>query len=105
MFTRIVQCNVKSDSVPTVQDALVQQVIPLIRQQPGFVDVVESLNSETGQFVCMSIWKTQEDSDRWGEKLGQLAPALQPLVEGKVTVSTGKLETSTAHNVAAGKAA
>lgn len=105
MFTRIVQCNVKKASVPTVQDALAKQVVPLIRQQPGFVDLVESLNPETGQFVCMSIWKTQEDSDRWGQKFGEVASGLQPLVEGQVAVSTGKLETSTAHKVAAGKAA
>jgi heme-degrading monooxygenase HmoA len=91
--------------VPDVQNALEKQVIPLLRQQQGFVDVVESLNSETGQFVCMSIWKTQEDSERWGEKFTQLAAGLQPLVEGQVTVSTGRLETSTPHNVAHGKAA
>ncbi len=105
MHTRIVQCNIKPEHVQEIRQALNQDVIPLIQKQPGFVDVVESLNPETGQFVCMSIWKTKEDSERWGEQFNKIAAGLGPKVAGAVSVNTGQLETSTAHRVAAGKAA
>ncbi|MGH9531628.1 MAG: antibiotic biosynthesis monooxygenase family protein [Terriglobales bacterium] len=105
MQTRIVQCNIKPEHVQEVRSALNQDVIPLLRKQPGFVDVVESLNAETGQFVCMSIWANKDDSERWGEKFNQIAAGLAEKVAGTISVSTGELETSTAHQVAAGKAA
>ena len=106
MITRIVQCQLKTDRIEQARQALLTEVHPKLRQQPGFVDVIESLDPATGKFVCMTLWKTPEDVRKYDEKtFPEIAQKLTPLVNGEVTVDTLTVENSTIHRIAQGKAA
>ena len=106
MFTRIVQCHLKNQRLDEARQALNNEVIPQLRRQPGFIDVIESLEPQTGQFVCMTLWNTREDADRYGQtEFPKTATRLRDFIADEPTVNTLQVETSTVHNIAKGKAA
>jgi heme-degrading monooxygenase HmoA len=107
MYTRIVQCDVKKERISDLRKALPDQVHPILRKQTGFVDVIETLDENTGQFVCMSLWRTREDADRFGKSNDWrlIQENLVPLAATEPTLRTHAVENSTAHQIRAGKAA
>jgi hypothetical protein len=106
MITRIVQCQLKTDRLDQARQALTTEVHPKLRQQPGFVDVIESLDPQTGKFVCMTLWRTPEDVRKYDENtFPEIAQRLTPFAASDFTVDTLTVENSTIHRIAQGKAA
>lgn len=106
MISRITEVTVNPNKLNEVRRALDTQVIPTLKAQPGFVDAVESLDPATGQLVCVSLWKTREDADRFGQQVfPELGEKLQPLALEQPRVRTLEVQTSTVHKIAASKAA
>ena len=106
MFSRVVNATIRTDKLNEFKQTLNTKFIPRLKQQPGFVDLVESVDTQTGQFVCLSVWKTQQDVDRYSTTLFQeIAQTLGPLMTEPPKVHSGRVENSTVHKVAAGQAA
>lgn len=106
MYSRVLQCHVQPNKFDEFRTALNNTVLPELENQPGFVDVLETSDAATGEFVCVSLWETREDADRWGNTtFNELARDLAPLLAGPPTVRTLQVETSSMHNIAKGKAA
>lgn len=104
MISRIVTCNVKPDKLNEFRNALNQRFLPRIQQQRGFVDLVESLDTGTGTFVCSTFWNTKQDVENYDNTLFQeVANALTPYLEHQPTVQTLNVENSTVHNISAGR--
>ncbi len=104
MISRIVTCNIRPEKLNEFRTALNQQFLPRIQKQHGFVDVVESIDTNTGTFVCNTFWNTRQDVETYENTLFQeISQALTPLLEGEPTVQTLNVENSTVHNIAAGK--
>jgi hypothetical protein len=106
MFSRIVNCTIDPSRVNEFRSALNNQFLPRIQAQPGFVDNIESLDATTGEFSCVTLWKTASDVERYDSGLFQeVATALTPLLKSEPRVQTLPVENSSAHQVRAGKAA
>jgi quinol monooxygenase YgiN len=106
MISRIVDCNVKPDKLDQFKQTLNGTYLSRIKSQPGFVDVVESVDPDSGHFVCMTLWKGKNDVEKYDSGLFQeVASALGPLMTGPPKVHTLEVENSTPHKIAAGKAA
>jgi quinol monooxygenase YgiN len=106
MISRIVDINVKTENLDQFTSALNEKYIPRIKQQPGFVDLIESIDRETGHFVCMTLWKSKEDVARYDSGLFQeIAGALVPLASTQPTVHTMQVENATTHNLSKGSSA
>lgn len=106
MISRIVDCNVKPDKLDALRSKLNTDFLPRIKQQTGFVDVIESVDPDTGHFVCNTFWKTQNDVKQYDSTLFQeIATALTPLLTAPPNVSTLQVENSTPHKITAGKTA
>jgi hypothetical protein len=106
MFSRIINCTVDTSRVNDFRTALNNEFLPRIQSQPGFVDNIESLDVTTGQFCCVTLWKTASDVERYENGLFQeVATAISPLLKGTPTIQTLPVENSSAHSVRAGKAA
>jgi len=106
MFSRIVNCTISPAKVNEFRAALNNQFLPRIQSQPGFVGNIESLDPATGQFNCVTLWKTASDVENYDKGLFQeVAAALVPLLQGSPTVQTLPIENSSAHNIKAGAAA
>lgn len=106
MISRIITCTVNRNRVNEFRSALNNLFLPRIQSQPGFIDNIESLDSNTGQFCCMTLWQTMADVENYDVGLFQeVAEALGPLMEGNPSVQTLPVENSSIHGVSAGRAA
>lgn len=104
MISRIVTCNVKGDKLNEFRNALNQRFLPRIQQQRGFVDLVESIDTNTGTFVCNTFWNTKQDVEQYDSTLFQeISNALTPYLQTQPIVETLSVENSTVHNISAGK--
>ena len=106
MYSRTVTCKIDPSMIDEFRDALNGEFLPRIQAQPGFVDNIESLDTKTGEFCCTTLWKSESDVKNYDSSLFQeIAANLAPLMVEGPSVKTLPVENSSAHRVAAGKAA
>jgi quinol monooxygenase YgiN len=106
MYSRIITCTIDKAKVNDFRKDLNEKFLPQIQSQPGFVDNIESLDPATGQFSCMTLWKTAADVEHYDNGLFQeIASKLSPLMKGSPSIQTLPVENSSAHHVKAGRAA
>ena len=106
MYSRTVSCTIDPSKVNEFKNELNNELLPRIQAQKGFVDNLESLDPTTGEFSCTTLWETKSDVDNYDKGLFQdIAAQLGPLMKEGPTVKTLPVENSSAHRVAAGKAA
>jgi quinol monooxygenase YgiN len=104
MISRIVSCTIKPEKISEFRTALKSEVLPAITRQPGFVDLVESLDTESGTFVCTTLWNTRQDVERYDQTLfPELAQKLVPLLNGQPDIKTLTVENSTVHEISSGE--
>jgi heme-degrading monooxygenase HmoA len=62
--------------------------------------------TEADKVVALSFWKTKEDADSYSvEQYAQIRELIEHQAHASPKVHTFKVETSTAHKIARGKAA
>jgi|ERR1700751_984550 heme-degrading monooxygenase HmoA len=106
MYSRIVSCTIDPSRVGEFKNALNNQFLPRIQAQPGFIENIESLDPATGQFNCVTLWRSEADVKNYDKGLFQeVATKLGPLMQGGPTVQTLPVENSSAHQIQAGRAA
>ena len=104
MISRIVNCNVTPNKLNDFTTRLSTTHVPRIKNQPGFVDIIESVDPNNGNFVCMTLWRTKQDVDRYEKGLFQeIAQDLTPYLTTEPEVQTLNVENSTAHHIERGK--
>ena len=54
MISRIIHCVINPARVDEFRTELNGQILPRIQEQKGFVDNIESLDTATGQFCCLT---------------------------------------------------
>jgi heme-degrading monooxygenase HmoA len=105
MFSRIVSCTINPTKITEFKNALNHQFLPRIQTQPGFVDNIESLDPTTGQFTCLTLWKTKSDVEKYDTGLfKEITAGMTPLLQAGPTVQTLPVENSSVHHVKAGMA-
>ncbi|MDT8068921.1 MAG: hypothetical protein ROO76_12225 [Terriglobia bacterium] len=106
MISRIITCTIDPGRVNEFRSALNSDFLPRIQSQRGFIDNIESLDPNTGQFCCITLWSSQADVENYDSGLFQeVAVSLGPLMQGNPSVQTLPVENSSIHGVSAGKAA
>ena len=106
MISRIVSCTIDPAKVAEFKTAINNEFLPRIQAQPGFVENIESLDPATGQFSCVTVWKSQADVDNYDNGLFQeVAAAITPLLKETPSISTLPVENSSTHKIKAGAAA
>ena len=106
MISRIVSCNVKPEKIADFRHALKNEVLPAISSEPGFVDLVESFDTASGEFVCTTLWNTHADVENYDKGLFQdVAQRLIPMVNGQPEIKTLEVENSTVHDIRSGRSA
>lgn len=106
MVSRMVTCKIDPSMIKEFRSTLNGDFLPRIQAQPGFVDNIESLDRETGEFCCTTLWKSEADVKNYDRGLFQeIAASLAPLMIEGPSVKTLPVENSSIHRVAAGKAA
>ena len=107
MFTRIVECYVKSDRKQDFREKMKALVLPLLQSQPGFVDLLAlSSEDEPDRLVSISLWTSRADAERFhDEHYEEIMESVRPLLQGEPSIELYNVDASTAHQTAASKAA
>jgi heme-degrading monooxygenase HmoA len=107
MFTRIVEVTAKSGKAKELSNTINDKVLPILKKQTGFVDeTVLVSDPEPNRVLALSFWNTREDAKRYQqEQYPAIHEMVRHLLETEPLVRTFNVDSSTTHNIAAGKAA
>jgi quinol monooxygenase YgiN len=106
MIARIVTCTVAPSKVAEFRALLNNTLLPKVQSQPGFVENVEALDPNTGQFSCTTLWQSRSDVENYDNSIfPEIAAKMSPLLNGNPTVQTLPVENSSTHRVRAAAAA
>jgi heme-degrading monooxygenase HmoA len=107
MYTRVVELTSKSGKARELCNTIDDKVLPILKRQAGFVDeAVMASDTESNRVLAVSFWHEREDAQRYErEQFDTVQKTVQHLLETAPVVRTFDVHTSTAHRVAADKAA
>ncbi len=107
MFTRIVEMTTKTGKARELSRTINEKVLALLKNQPGFVDEIILISDQNPERVlAMSFWQSKEDAEKYNrDTYPKVNEIIRGQIEGPPKVQTFDVEHSTAHKIAAGKAA
>jgi heme-degrading monooxygenase HmoA len=107
MFVRIVELNAKTGKGKELAGTINDQVLKLLKNQPGFVDEVVLISPDNpDRGVAVSFWQNREDAEKYNrETFAKVSELLRPALEGTPQVRVYDVLTSTAHKIVGVKAA
>jgi len=65
MFTRFVSMKLKSNVTPEFNRVIENEILPLLRKQPGFRDEITFVAPERSEAVAISFWETKENCENY----------------------------------------
>ena len=102
MFTRHVSMKLKSNVTPEFNRVIENEILPLLRKQPGFRDEITFVAPERSEAVAISIWDTKENCENYNRNgYPEVLKIVSKFVEGTPKVDTFELSNSTLHKLAA----
>src|SRR5688572_20155653 len=100
MYARNVTMHLKANKASEFTSKLEQDVLPILRRQPGFKDEITFLATERDEAVAISLWDRQESAEQYSrETYPAVLQKLQGLVEGTPKVESFEVANSTFHKV------
>jgi heme-degrading monooxygenase HmoA len=107
MFIRIVECQAKKGRTDVLAKKVRNEVLPTLQKQPGFIDLVALRdNKDDERIVCLSFWDSRERAELYQrEHYDTIVEMLRLELETNPTLETLHVEISTAHRIAATRAA
>jgi quinol monooxygenase YgiN len=105
MIARIVTCTVQLAKLNEFRKILNDQILPLVQAQPGFVENIEALDLNNGQFSCTTLWNSRSDVEKYDNSVfAEVASKMSPMLQGNPNVQTLPVENSSTHRVRAAAA-
>jgi heme-degrading monooxygenase HmoA len=103
----MIQVTTKPGQVKDCTKAMFEQSLPLLKQQPGFVDVlILSSDTDREHFVGVTFWRCREDAEMHVKSQArQELDAIRPFLQHEPTFRSFNLEASTMHRVGLARAA
>jgi len=102
MFIRNVTMKLKANTVPEFNRLIENDILPLLRKQPGFRDEITFVAPERSEAVAISFWETKENLENYNRTAyPELLKIVAKVVEGTPKVETFELATSTLHKLSA----
>jgi hypothetical protein len=102
MFIRNVTMKLKANAATEFNTLIENEILPILRKQPGFRDEITFVAPERSEAVAISFWETKENLETY-DRTGypELLKIVAKIVEGTPRVETFELATSTLHKLAA----
>lgn len=101
MFARIVKINLKPNHVADFNTTFDKQILPMLRKEAGFQDVITFAGPNGTEIVGISLWDRKESAESYNSKTyPQVLTALAPLLDGTPQVKTYEVANSTFHKIA-----
>ena len=100
MFARQVSIHLKAESVGTFTETVEKEVLPQLRKQQGFQDMITLVNGRDA--VAVSFWDRKENAEAYDKaSYPQVLQMLSKTIDGTPQVRTFDVATSTLHKVVA----
>ena len=100
MFAREASLQLKPNSVAEFTRTIEKDIIPLLRQQPGFQDEIAFVVPGGTEAVSVSLWDHKEHADVYHRSTyPAVLRALVNVVEGTPEVHTYEVSNSTFHKI------
>ena len=102
MFTRNLTMKLKANITPEFNRVIENEILPLLRKQPGFRDEITFVAPERSEAVAISFWETKENCENYNRTgYPEVLKIVSKFVEGTSKVETFELTSSTLHKLAA----
>jgi heme-degrading monooxygenase HmoA len=103
MFARTVRMHLKPNNLPQFTETMEKDVIPVLRQQPGFKDEVTFLPADgSSEAVAISFWEKRENADAYQRgAYAEVLKSVAKVADGTPQVQTSEVSNSTWHKIAA----
>ena len=106
MFTRHVIMELKPNATTEFTNVVENKVLPLLRKQKGFRDIITFVATDRSEAIAISFWDSKEQAEAYNlSGYPEVLKTLSNLVEGTPRVGVAELATSTLHKLATAKTA
>lgn len=87
MFARIAELNPKIDRKDDLMRVIRSEVLPILREQPGFLDILPFLpESNTEMTLAVTFWAGRSDAERYEVDIyPRVAEIIEPYLTTPVT--------------------
>ena len=100
MYARNVTLHLKADKAADFTRTLENEVLPMLRKQPGFKDEITFLATDRDEAVAISLWDRRESAEAYSrETYPTVLQKLQEVVDGTPKVESFEVANSTFHKV------
>ena len=101
MFARKVAARLKSNSLPEFVDVIEREILPWLRKQEGFLDLVVLAMHGSDEIAIISFWEHQADAEAWTTSgFPEATKTLESILDGRSYVKTFDVVSSTVHELA-----
>ena len=106
MFTRHVIMELKPNVTTEFTNAIDSKVLPLLRKQKGFRDLITFGAPDRSEAIAISFWDTKEEAEAYNVTgYPEVLETLTGMLEGTPRVGIAEVVTSTFQKLAAAKTA
>jgi len=106
MFTRHVIMELKPNATTEFTNVVENKVLPLLRKQKGFRDIITFVATDRSEAIAISFWDSKEQAEAYNlSGYPEVLKTLTSFVEGTPRVGLAELATSTLHALAVAKTA
>jgi len=100
MFARKISIRLKPNTLAEFNQKFEHDVIPLLRQQPGFKDEITLAAPGSQDVLAISLWDTKQNAEAWDSNAYKdVLKMLANVIEGTPKVSTTSVLYSTLYPV------
>jgi hypothetical protein len=98
--------EVKPNAATEFANVIDSKVLPLLRKQEGFRDLITFVAPDRSEAIAISFWDTKEEAETYNVTgYSEVLKNLTGVVEGTPRVGTAEVVTSTFQKLAAAKTA
>lgn len=102
MFARKISIHLKPNTLAEFTKTVENDVVPLLRKQPGFQDEITFAVPENNDVLAISLWDTQKNAEKYdGGVYKDVLKMLGTVIDGTPKVGTTEVLHSTFHQIRA----
>ncbi len=98
MFVRKVAARLKANTLPEFINIIEKGILPWLREQEGFVDLIVLAMRGSDEVATISFWEHEADAEAWATNgFPEATERLEKILDGRSYVKTFDVLSSTVH--------
>jgi hypothetical protein len=100
MFARRISIHLKPNTLAEFTKTVENDIVPLLRKQPGFQDEITFSLPEGNKVLAISLWDTQKNAENYDSGVYKdILKLLGTVIDGTPKVATTEVLHSTFHQI------